>query len=131
MAANGTNGTNGDSHSVRPPTLSTFSLQGRVAVVTGGAQGLGLVMSRALVFSGADVAIVDLNSMSLSTILFPDLVSLPSSSCHSPSRITCALPSPTRGMKELKHALTTHTRGTRRNRSSKNRHRFQERVSER
>jgi hypothetical protein len=31
------------------PTLSTFSLACRVCVVTGGAQGLGLVMSRALV----------------------------------------------------------------------------------
>ena len=31
-------------------------------MVTGGARGLGLVMSQALVISGADVAIVDLNS---------------------------------------------------------------------
>ena len=44
-------------------TLASFSLEDRVAVVTGGARGLGLVMSQALVFSGADVAIVDLNSM--------------------------------------------------------------------
>jgi hypothetical protein len=43
-------------------TLATFSLEGRVGVVTGGARGLGLVMSQALVISGADVAIVDLNS---------------------------------------------------------------------
>jgi len=42
-------------------TLATFSLEGRVGVVTGGARGLGLVMSQALVVSGADVAIVDLN----------------------------------------------------------------------
>ena len=33
-----------------------------MAVVTGGARGLGLVMSQACVISGADVAIVDLNS---------------------------------------------------------------------
>jgi len=44
----------------RNPTLPTFSLAGRVCVVTGGAQGLGLVMSRALVLSGASVALVDL-----------------------------------------------------------------------
>lgn len=42
-------------------TLDTFSLEGRVAVVTGGARGLGLVMGQALVASGADLAIVDLN----------------------------------------------------------------------
>jgi hypothetical protein len=44
-------------------TLASFSLEGRVGVVTGGARGLGLVMSQAMVISGADVAIVDLNSM--------------------------------------------------------------------
>lgn len=43
-------------------TLPTFSLEGRVGVVTGGARGLGLVMGQALVASGADLAIVDLNS---------------------------------------------------------------------
>ena len=43
-------------------TLAGFSLEGKVGVVTGGARGLGLVMSQALVESGADVAIVDLNS---------------------------------------------------------------------
>lgn len=43
-------------------TLATFSLEGRVGVVTGGARGLGLVMAQALVVSGADVALVDLNS---------------------------------------------------------------------
>ncbi|CAK4034770.1 D-arabinitol 2-dehydrogenase [ribulose-forming] [Lecanosticta acicola] len=42
-------------------TLASFSLQSRVGVVTGGARGLGLVMSQALVISGCDVAIVDLN----------------------------------------------------------------------
>jgi D-arabinitol 2-dehydrogenase len=42
-------------------TLASFSLEGRVGVVTGGARGLGLVMSQAMVISGADVAIVDLN----------------------------------------------------------------------
>ena len=43
-------------------TLASFTLEGKVAVVTGGARGLGLVMSQACVISGADVAIVDLNS---------------------------------------------------------------------
>ena len=44
------------------PTLATFSLQGKVAVVTGGARGLGLVMGQGIVVSGGDLAIVDLNS---------------------------------------------------------------------
>lgn len=48
-------------------TLASFSLQDRVGVVTGGARGLGLVMSQALVISGCDVAIVDLNSTCSST----------------------------------------------------------------
>lgn len=43
------------------PTLGTFSLQGKVGVVTGGARGLGLVMGQGMVISGADIAIVDLN----------------------------------------------------------------------
>ncbi|KAA8567747.1 hypothetical protein EYC84_008215 [Monilinia fructicola] len=42
-------------------TLASFSLEGRVGVVTGGARGLGLVMSQAMVISGADIAIVDMN----------------------------------------------------------------------
>ena len=42
-------------------TLSTFTLEGRTVVVTGGARGLGLVMSQACLLSGANVAIVDLN----------------------------------------------------------------------
>lgn len=52
----------GGAHNKR--TLETFSLEGRVGIVTGGARGLGLVMSQALVISGADVALVDLNSTS-------------------------------------------------------------------
>lgn len=43
-------------------TLPTFSLEGRVAVITGGARGLGLVMGQAIIESGGDLAIVDLNS---------------------------------------------------------------------
>ncbi|VBB73590.1 Putative D-arabinitol 2-dehydrogenase [ribulose-forming] [Podospora comata] len=43
------------------PTLPTFSLQGKVGVVTGGARGLGLVMGQGMVVSGASLAIVDLN----------------------------------------------------------------------
>ena len=43
-------------------TLASFSLEGKVGVITGGARGLGLVMTQAMVISGADVAIVDLNS---------------------------------------------------------------------
>jgi hypothetical protein len=44
-------------------TLASFSLENKVSVVTGGARGLGLVMGQALVASGSDLAIVDLNSM--------------------------------------------------------------------
>lgn len=54
----------GGSHNMR--TLASFSLEGKTGVVTGGARGLGLVMSQALVISGADVAIVDMNSTSAS-----------------------------------------------------------------
>lgn len=43
-------------------TLASFSLEGRVGVVTGGARGLGLVMGQGMVISGANLAIVDLNS---------------------------------------------------------------------
>jgi len=42
-------------------TLASFSLEGRTAIVTGGARGLGLVMGQALISSGADLAIVDMN----------------------------------------------------------------------
>ncbi|KAI9882994.1 MAG: hypothetical protein M1823_005268 [Watsoniomyces obsoletus] len=42
-------------------TLASFSLEGRVGVVTGGARGLGLVMGSALLESGAHLALVDLN----------------------------------------------------------------------
>lgn len=44
------------------PTLASFSLEGKVGVVTGGARGLGLVMGQGTVVSGADLAIVDMNS---------------------------------------------------------------------
>lgn len=50
------------------PTLPSFSLDGRVGVVTGGARGLGLVMAQGMVFSGADVALVDMNSRSHSSL---------------------------------------------------------------
>ncbi|EGR46815.1 uncharacterized protein TRIREDRAFT_65433 [Trichoderma reesei QM6a] len=44
------------------PTLAGFSLDGNVGVVTGGARGLGLVIGQGMVFSGADLALVDMNS---------------------------------------------------------------------
>ncbi|CEI98735.1 hypothetical protein G6F70_005184 [Rhizopus microsporus] len=40
------------------PTLPEFSLKGKKAIVTGGARGLGLEMSKALAQSGADVALM-------------------------------------------------------------------------
>ncbi|KAF9891178.1 hypothetical protein FE257_004742 [Aspergillus nanangensis] len=42
-------------------TLAQYSLENKVSLVTGGARGLGLVMSQAIVASGSDLAIVDLN----------------------------------------------------------------------
>ncbi|KAJ5192038.1 uncharacterized protein N7498_011023 [Penicillium cinerascens] len=42
-------------------TLAQFSLENKVSLVTGGARGLGLIMAQALVASGSDVDIVDLN----------------------------------------------------------------------
>jgi hypothetical protein len=50
----------GGMHSTR--TLALFSLENKVCVVTGGARGLGLVMGQAIVASGSDLAIVDMNS---------------------------------------------------------------------
>lgn len=44
------------------PTLASLSLDGKVIVITGGARGLGLVMGQGCVYSGASLAIVDLNS---------------------------------------------------------------------
>lgn len=51
-------------------TLASFSLENKVSVVTGGARGLGLVMGQALIASGSDLAIVDLNSMFCFLALF-------------------------------------------------------------
>lgn len=51
-------------------TLPQFSLEGRAAVITGGARGLGLVMAQSMVASGADVAIVDLNSKHASSMFW-------------------------------------------------------------
>lgn len=47
------------------PTIQGFTLQDRVVVITGGASGLGLVMGKGAVESGAHLAIVDINSTSL------------------------------------------------------------------
>lgn len=48
------------------PTLPTFSLDGHVGIVTGGARGLGLVMGQGMVFSGSNLALVDMNSKRIS-----------------------------------------------------------------
>lgn len=44
------------------PTLASFSLDGNVGLVTGGARGLGLVIGQGMVYSGSDLALVDMNS---------------------------------------------------------------------
>ncbi len=41
--------------------LSVFSLEGKVAIVTGAARGLGEVMAKYLAASGADIAVVDID----------------------------------------------------------------------
>lgn len=41
--------------------LPLFSLKGRTAIVTGGANGIGLQISHALAEAGANIAIMDLN----------------------------------------------------------------------
>ena len=46
----------------QPSTLPTFTLENRVVAITGGASGLGLVMGKGVVESGAHLAIVDINS---------------------------------------------------------------------
>ena len=58
-------------------TLRSFSLEGKVTVVAGEARGLGLVMGQAPVRSGADLAIVDLNSKSRHGVLFNTVGKLP------------------------------------------------------
>ncbi|MDR3085113.1 MAG: SDR family oxidoreductase [Christensenellaceae bacterium] len=42
-------------------TLERFSLKGKIAVVTGGAQGLGLAMAKALADAGATIVLADIN----------------------------------------------------------------------
>lgn len=63
-----------------PRTLQTFTLQGNVGVVTGGARGLGLVMGTGMVRSGADLALVDLNGLCSFLLIFPFVLFL---SCFS------------------------------------------------
>ncbi|KPM38793.1 hypothetical protein AK830_g7784 [Neonectria ditissima] len=43
------------------PTLGSFSLDNHVGIVTGGARGLGLVIGQGMVFSGSNLALVDMN----------------------------------------------------------------------
>ena len=44
--------------------LDQFKLDGKVAIVTGGARGLGRAMAMAVAEAGADVALVDILDMS-------------------------------------------------------------------
>ncbi|KAE8358130.1 hypothetical protein BDV27DRAFT_169759 [Aspergillus caelatus] len=43
---------------MRAPVLSQFSLEGKTAIVTGGARGIGLEIVRGLAEAGADVAVI-------------------------------------------------------------------------
>lgn len=51
----------GDAGSHYSRTLSSFSLEGKVCVITGGARGLGYTIAQGFMESGAEVALVDLN----------------------------------------------------------------------
>lgn len=46
------------SHHEDTPVLETFSLKGKVAIITGGAKGIGAQVARAYAQAGADVAII-------------------------------------------------------------------------
>ena len=48
-------------HTPSTMTPPAFSLAGKLVVLTGASRGLGLVMGQAIVASGADLAMVDLN----------------------------------------------------------------------
>lgn len=48
--------------------LDMFKLDGKVAYVTGGAQGIGYAFSEALAEAGADVAVVDINEEKARTV---------------------------------------------------------------
>ena len=41
--------------------MATYDLTGKVALVTGGARGIGFATSRALIARGASVVVVDLD----------------------------------------------------------------------
>lgn len=49
-------------HNYEAPVLDLFSLKGKVAVVVGGARGIGLEISKAYAQAGADVAIIFCNT---------------------------------------------------------------------
>ena len=94
-------------------TLAAFSMENKTAIVTGGARGLGLVMAQALVTSGADVAIVDMNkeegqrsAQSLIDIYKkenPDSKNVPKVTAH-----FCDVSSPTSVNQSLEEILKIH-----------------------
>ncbi|TIU20711.1 MAG: SDR family NAD(P)-dependent oxidoreductase, partial [Mesorhizobium sp.] len=49
--------------------MNAVDLSGRVAVVTGGAQGIGLAVARRLLSSGASVAIWDIDQAAMTSAL--------------------------------------------------------------
>ena len=61
--------TGGTGNSAHPPTSMTtiFDLTERVALVTGGAQGLGLAIARSLAEQGATVALLDVQAEAVSS----------------------------------------------------------------
>ncbi|MEO6571035.1 MAG: SDR family NAD(P)-dependent oxidoreductase [Ilumatobacteraceae bacterium] len=52
---------------------TSFDFSGRTVVVTGGARGIGLALSRFFAAAGATVAVVDVNEQSLADVLTGDL----------------------------------------------------------
>jgi 3-oxoacyl-[acyl-carrier protein] reductase len=62
-----TAGDDGVTPTLAPELVAAFSLAGRVAIVTGGARGIGAGIGRALALAGATVVLADVESDSLAT----------------------------------------------------------------
>ncbi|KAF3919853.1 hypothetical protein ABW20_dc0110702 [Dactylellina cionopaga] len=96
-------------------TLPIFSLEGKTCVVTGGARGLGYVMSQAFIESGANLAIVDLNgdeaARSAKTLLETFLSTNPDSPKPIITSHTCDVSNPETVASTFKEILSSHSTG--------------------
>ncbi|KAJ6257584.1 hypothetical protein Dda_7369 [Drechslerella dactyloides] len=102
-------------NSRRKRTLPTFSLEGKTCVVTGGARGLGYIMSQAFIESGANVAIVDLNGEEAAVSAGNLQKTFQSSNPDAPEPIVtahkCDVSSPDSIRASFADILTKHTSG--------------------